>query len=232
MITGAIGVTALTGFLVVKYVWPKISSGASLFASSVVALASNIVDHASFVSEMWKAINASNASGFPLQARLYMLAMAAYETGWGSQVGFHTTNNAFNITAGPTWSGPTTQGGDTECDANGQNCKPITQSWRVYPDLISSVNDFLQFIQASRYADAYQRLSNGDLTFVDVLHTGGYFTANVDTYRNNVASIANTTSSMVSGLWGFHLEALPPSVDECRGQISAIAEWVRPRVAA
>lgn len=162
----------------------------------IVALASNISDHASFVSEMWTAVNNAIPNA-PLQTKLYIVAMAAYETGWGTQTGFKTTNNAFNITAGPAWTGPTTGGADTECDANGANCKPITQQWRIYSDLTASVQDFLSFIQGARYGNAYDQLMNGDIGFVTTLHTGGYFTANVQTYANNVSSISNTVQGML-----------------------------------
>lgn len=172
----------------------ELASGAQI----VAAQASNVVDHASFAAEAWKAVQTSSAQDFPLKSKLFIIAMAVWETGWGSQGTFQRTNNMFNITAGPAWTGDTIDGPDKECDANGQNCKPIVQHWRAYPNMTESVNDFLKFIQGARYADAYDRLKNGDISFVDVLHAGKYFTGNVDEYRSNVASIANSVGRMVA----------------------------------
>lgn len=120
-----------------------------------------------------------------------IIAHAAYESGWGKSLGWKSANNPFNLTA---ISGPTVLGPDTECDAN-NNCVPITQKWAVFPSIAAGTTGYLKFIRASRYTDAYNRLTNGDVSFLEPLARGGYFTQPLDIYRKNFLSILKRVTS-------------------------------------
>lgn len=204
----ALGGAAIAGLLIVFR--KQVAEGASAVQEIAIAVASNITDHTSFVTQTWSAINASSAQNYPLQAKLYLIGVAAWECGWGTQDTFQQTNNLFNITAGtcdaqgnnctkdPEWGDrPVVLGKDKECDANGANCKPIMQRWRQYDALSDSVNDYLSFIKHARYKNAGDLLAAGDLSFVDVLHAGGYFSGNLQKYRDSVSSIASKAQSML-----------------------------------
>lgn len=138
-----------------------------------------------FLQKLKSAIAASGAAFTP-DGTLLCVAWAAYETNWGRTSGYTGGNNAFNVTAGSTWKGPTVPGPDTEYDAQG-NVKSITQAWRAYGSVTESVTDVLTLISQNRFGSAKSKLLSGDATFTDDLYAGKYFTLPPDKYRAGVA---------------------------------------------
>lgn len=73
----------------------------------------------------------------------FLIAKAGLETGWGkSMYGY----NFGNVTAGKNWKGEVINRGDK--NAKGE---AITQKFRKYKSLDDSSNDYINFIQSSRY---------------------------------------------------------------------------------
>jgi flagellum-specific peptidoglycan hydrolase FlgJ len=136
-----------------------------------------------FINKMTAAIgNLIPAAGLKLA-----IAWAAFESNWGRTTGFLKANNPWNITAGSKWNGPTVPGPDTEIDVSGHS-KNITQEWRQYATLTEGVKDMLAFLDQGNvnYQGALPLLFNGDLGFVDKLKAGGYFTLQLDKYKDGV----------------------------------------------
>ena len=130
-----------------------------------------------------------------VKARVLIIAHAAYESGWGLLSNARAqSNNIFNITAGPAWSGLTAQGTDT--DGAG---KSIAQRWRVYPSLDAAVKDYWLFLGGSRYLSARTELVNqADPTqFATLLRAGGYFTAPLSSYASTLTNLRNEVARIL-----------------------------------
>jgi hypothetical protein len=126
-------------------------------------------------------------------------AWAAYESNWGKAAGYTKGNNPWNVTSGSHWTGATVSGPDTD-DSSGATV-PITQQWRVYPDIVSAFVDLSQLLQSgnSHYQEAYKALQVGDLSgLISNLHDGGYFTQNPSTYQLGVSSALTTLQALDS----------------------------------
>lgn len=147
-----------------------------------------------FTRSMYEAAVAALPGAMP-KVYAMVVAHAAYESGWGKAVAFKQANNPFNLT---TISGPFVPGPDTEYDAQG-NVRKITQKWAAYPDLLAGTKGYLQFIRAPRYKDAYNRLTNGDMSFIDVLSQGRYFTLPLAEYKRNYLSILARVEREIAG---------------------------------
>lgn len=169
----------------------------------ITTVAASLVEKKAFAQRLWKAMD--NLPGIGAVQKSIIIAQGALETGWGKVGSAPKVHNYWNISAG-SWTGPTVPGSDTACDAQGGNCKPITQRWRAYSSEREGVLGFLLFLQTqinpktgqNRYLKAYRALLAGDVaTYVNELHAGGYFTANVDGYRASVASLVNTVKAVV-----------------------------------
>lgn len=169
-------------------------SAASDLSAAALALTSKV----QFVQTVWGAI--ANALPFlSVDSRLIILAHAMYESGWGKAKAFQTGNNLFNLTAGKSWTGPTTKSGDTEYDAAG-NVKNIVQTWRAYPNVEDCVVDYWNFLGMPRYEAQGVRaqLEAGNLAgFVSALSRGGYFTLPADQYLNTMAGVYSSVSSIL-----------------------------------
>jgi flagellum-specific peptidoglycan hydrolase FlgJ len=147
-----------------------------------------------FVQTMQIAVELSTP-GFSREARELIIAHAAYESGWGKAKAYNEANNPFNLT---TVSGPFVPGGDTEYAPDG-TVKRITQKWAVFPNLVEGTKGYLAFIQRPRYTDAYNRLINGDLGFLESLYRGGYFTLPLPTYMQNFQSVLARVQRTLQG---------------------------------
>jgi len=134
-----------------------------------------------FVGKLKPAVEAAGAFSTP--TKILVITHAAYESGFGRSTAW-TVNNPFNLTA---LSGPFLPGKDEQCTPDNV-CTPIDQKWASFPNLESGVKGYLKFIQNPRYTDAYTRLLSGDLTFLDSLYRGGYFTQPLDIYKRNFQS--------------------------------------------
>lgn len=170
----------------------------------IATVAATLSERKAFVKKLWAVMEGIPNIG-PAQKAI-IIAQGAFETGWGKVGTAPTVHNYWNISAGSAWTGATIGGGDTECDAQGKNCRHITQRWRAYTSDREGVLGFLLFLQTqvnpktgkNRYLKAYHALLAGDVaTYINELHAGGYFTANVDAYRVAVAGIVNTVRGLV-----------------------------------
>lgn len=167
-------------------------------SSDVSAAALALSDKVQFVQATWGAID-SALPFLSVDSRLIVLAHAMYESGWGKAKAFQQGNNLFNLTAGASWHGPTTQSGDTEYDASG-NVKNIVQTWRAYPNMQACVEDYWNFLGLPRYEAQGVRaaLQAGNLfEFVSALSRGGYFTLPVDKYMATMSGVYSSVSSLL-----------------------------------
>ena len=126
--------------------------------------------------------NALIAMGFQEMSRLLVIAQAGCETqictvGRAAQVW-----NAWNLTAGHSWTGPTYDGPDTTPDGHG-GYVPCVQHWRSYPSLSEATRDYVAFLSMPRYVRSKAALMAGDLNaFVEALHADGFYTWPVDSF--------------------------------------------------
>lgn len=125
------------------------------------------------------------------QAALLVVAHAAHESGFGRCNAWKRGFNAWNLTAGPAWTGAkwTEVNGDTDGKGN-----PITQTWRAYGSMDDAVADYWLFLgptaNRGRYVRARDALSHVDVNaFVRELHNAGFFTANPVGYLAAVQTI-------------------------------------------
>lgn len=150
-------------------------------AGATVAVYNVFKDRREFVTTLWNALGA-----FPQLSRmtkLIIIAQAAHESGWGKGKAAKEGYNYWNITAGSSWKGDVIGGGDLECDAAGQNCKPITQKFRKYRSNVNAIEEYLKFLSGGRYKVAFDALMQGDIVaFVTQLRAAGYYTAALDSY--------------------------------------------------
>lgn len=141
-----------------------------------------------------KTMLAAIGTQIPNAGQLLTVAWAAFESDWGRTTGFLKANNPFNITAGSKWSGDTVPGPDTEYDAQGK-IKNITQAWRKYNNISDAVGDMVTFLTISNTSNKEGRdlLFSGDISFVQKLYAGHYFTLPPDKYQ---AGVENTLSDV------------------------------------
>lgn len=99
----------------------------------------------------------------------HIVAQAALESGWGKHIP-DSSNNLFGIKTGSSWQGDQTVKETQEFIAG----RWITEraSFRAYPSLTEGLNDYAQFIQKPRYADAVGNPSG----YFEALQEGGYAT--------------------------------------------------------
>jgi len=139
-----------------------------------------------FLGDIWPAISALPLSH---EAQTIVAAHAAFESGWGRATPAKLANNVLNVTRGtgnPTayWAGECLKSGDLECDAGGA-CVKITQDFRKYNDLASSVNDYFYTVLGTwvRYRASLAALESGDPEgFIRELGAAGYYTLSADKY--------------------------------------------------
>lgn len=133
----------------------------------------------------------------PLTVKNMIIAHAAYESGWGKASGWRKANNPFNLT---TISGPFVNGPDLEYAADG-SVKKIVQKWALFASLEDGLRGYFTFIQRQRYTNAYKKLMAGDITFLDDLHKGGYFTLPLPEYKKNYLSVVRRVETTTQKLW-------------------------------
>ena len=135
------------------------------------------------------------------ESRLFVIAQAALESGWGNtpQSAVH---NVLNVTAGSQEHGrahswpeprPVLIGADTEPDGHG-GWVTIHQYWRAYDSIESAIADYMRLLEWPRYQPARDALLAGrgeafiDYLGPDRLHLdppiGGYFTMPSRAYLN------------------------------------------------
>ncbi|MBP7530055.1 MAG: glucosaminidase domain-containing protein, partial [Syntrophorhabdaceae bacterium] len=118
------------------------------------------------------ALMASASTGIPVKA---ILAQAALETGWGTEL-LAGTNNLFNIKADSSWEGSSATFNVLEFEKGERVYR--NEDFRVYSSYEESFEDWVDFLQANpRYADCFseESLSN-DANFVNALAEAGYAT--------------------------------------------------------
>ncbi|MCR4286675.1 MAG: glucosaminidase domain-containing protein [Deltaproteobacteria bacterium] len=111
------------------------------------------------------ALSVSMESGFPLE---FILAQAAYETGWGEHV-IPGSNNLFNIKADPSWKGPKKMSTTTEYVGIGDDAAPIRvhDKFRAYGSYKESMYDWLDFLRSNPRYHGIGVKSNGE-RYIDI----------------------------------------------------------------
>lgn len=137
--------------------------------------------------------------GFGRVTRLMIIAQAGVETAMGTKGTAVQGRNYWNMSAGPSWTGPVVLGQDKEPDGSG-GWRTITQKWRAYASDEEAVLGFLTFLQMTRYKQAYQLLINGEPSaFVRELHRAGYYTWPVDDFVDENGKKQTGYLSMFNG---------------------------------
>jgi flagellum-specific peptidoglycan hydrolase FlgJ len=175
--------------------WPTtlaIGGGLFLLARSAFAKAStgeraalSNDDRLRFVSDLYGAISRvwPEAS---LATQHLVLALAAYESGYGVSSAYRLGRNSFNIVRGSA-DVPSIDGPDQDCSSG--VCRPITQKFRSYASVDDSVADFLALMRTSRYRTAYSLLVAGDIGFAEALGSAGYYTLPISSYVANFRGV-------------------------------------------
>ncbi|PVZ66740.1 flagellar assembly peptidoglycan hydrolase FlgJ [Pelagibaculum spongiae] len=138
--------------------------------------ATNFSDPADFVRQLMPmAKTAANKLGVKPEV---LIAQAALETGWGKKmvkgVDGSGSNNLFNIKADHRWQGGRVQVSTLEF--RGGVAKKEMASFRAYPNLKSSFNDYVDFIsQSPRYSQAMKNTSDSK-AYLSELQNAGYAT--------------------------------------------------------
>lgn len=161
---------------------------------------------ASFIDELWPtAQEAGQQLGVDPRN---LIAQAALETHWGTQVPRDTrgrsSNNLFGIKAGAQWSGATVAAGTREYE-NG-SAVSTTGQFRSYDSRVQSFQDYVALLRNSpRYAGA---LNTGSDThaFANALQRAGYATD--PDYASKITLIAGVIGSRAT-LSGFTTASAP-----------------------
>lgn len=128
-----------------------------------------------FVASAWpQASKAAATLGVPPH---FLVAQAALETGWGKSVlrraDGSSSNNLFNIKAGPGWTGDVVEARTTEYEDG----KPVSrvERFRAYASMAESFQDYARLIGSSpRYAAVAGQ--QDPASFARALQQGGYAT--------------------------------------------------------
>ncbi|MBI5344421.1 MAG: glucosaminidase domain-containing protein [Deltaproteobacteria bacterium] len=106
-------------------------------------------DRIAFIKETYAdALTVSRKSGFPI---VFILAQAAYETGWGEKV-IPGSYNLFNIKADRSWKGPKKKALTTEFMKMGDgSASPIKvrDEFRAYGSYAESMDDWFDFLRTN-----------------------------------------------------------------------------------
>lgn len=151
-----------------------------------------------FIAQAWDAATKiAQETGWP---RDFVLTQSAWESGKNGVPGvsYLTThyNNLFGIKAGAGWSGDKTPGLWTWEDIGGKSVR-VQAYFRAYPSWEASMRDWVQFLQAPRYADVRSALASGNVQGAFVgLKEAGYATD--ETYPAKLAGVyAQVRSALV-----------------------------------
>lgn len=138
---------------------------------------------AEFKQKFLKETEGLDTAGVPV---LFLLAVAAYESGDGNGRYAKEANNIFSITAGTSWKGPTLK------NLSGSYTFRVYSSWR------ESVQDFVRLITAlKRYDKALAAGRSGNLAaFAAELQAAGYGDPGKTTYGAELVARANAYKSV------------------------------------
>ena len=131
---------------------------------------------ASFVRQLWPmAEQAAEKIGVSPEV---IIAQAALETGWGKHVlqnsDGSSSHNLFNIKAGRSWTGNTTQLNALEFH-DGKAVRELSQ-FRSYGSFQQSFDDYVEFLQTQPRYQTALRYSHNPERFIEELHRAGYAT--------------------------------------------------------
>jgi peptidoglycan hydrolase FlgJ len=151
---------------------------------------------ANFISDLWpSAQQAGQQLGVDPRN---LIAQAALETNWGTQVPRdargRSSNNLFGMKAGSQWSGATVAAGTREYE-NGSTVGSVGQ-FRAYDSRAQSFQDYVALLQNSpRYAAALNTGANTQ-AFASALQRAGYATD--PDYAGKITAIADSLQSLKS----------------------------------
>jgi len=138
-----------------------------------------------FINRVWNEIKGEEMTGFFPSV---LIAQAALETGFGTDVLSTKYNAYFGIKATTSWTGPTVTVKTGEV-INGQKVT-VNGTFRVYNSLIESVRDRNKVLSQSRYAAV--RTASSPQAQLEAIKAGGYATGT--NYVNSIMSVVNANS--------------------------------------
>jgi len=156
-------------------------------------------DPAEFARDVWP--HASRVAKRLNVAPEALVAQAALETGWGAHVmpgPGGSSNNLFGIKAGGSWGGDSIRKPTLEFSAG--VAKKEVASFRAYPDLESTFDDYAQFIESNARYQAVPNHGNDVSGFANALQESGYATD--PNYAEKISRVLNsdTMRSAIKGL--------------------------------
>lgn len=101
------------------------------------------------------------------------IAQAILESGWGTSSLASRYNNYFGMKAGSSWNGRTIVLPTKECDDAGR-CYSTKATWRVYNNVLESINDHAKLLQNKRYNGVVGETSY--YRAITIIKKGGYAT--------------------------------------------------------
>jgi peptidoglycan hydrolase FlgJ len=153
---------------------------------------------ANFISDLWPAAQEAGQQ-LGVDPR-NLIAQAALETNWGTQVphaaGGQSSNNLFGMKTGSQWTGASVSAGTQEYQ-NGAAVS-TTGQFRAYSSRAQSFQDYVALLRNSpRYAAALNTGTNVQ-AFATALQRGGYATD--PDYASKVSSIAGSINPQLATL--------------------------------
>jgi len=144
-----------------------IAVGAFIVASIPLASVVSNLKPNDFYQAFLDAAKQTNLGGFSPRI---LLAVASYETGYGSGHIFQQTKNLFSITKSSSWTG------EIYSSPNGY-------LYKMYDNLSASIEDFIKLMNIPRYQFAREAAQNGDVyKFFQELQKAGYGDPGKTTY--------------------------------------------------
>lgn len=137
-----------------------------------------------------------------------LLAQAALETGWGEHVisgPAGSSNNLFGIKAGGSWDGESVRKQTLEISGGVAHMEHA--SFRAYPDLASTFNDYARFIEGNPRYNSVQNHGDDVRGFADALQASGYATD--PQYADKITRVLRS-DTMQSAIRGLKTGAMPP----------------------
>jgi peptidoglycan hydrolase FlgJ len=180
-------------------------TGSAPASQGAAATPASSATKANFISDLWPAAQKAGQQ-LGVDPR-NLIAQAALETNWGTQVPHdasgQTSNNLFGMKAGSQWTGASVAAGTQEYlagESAGQNGTAVrtTAQFRAYDSKAQSFQDYVSLLRNNpRYAAALNTGSNVH-AFATALQRGGYATD--PDYASKVSSIAGSINPRLAML--------------------------------
>ena len=115
-----------------------------------------------------------------------IIAQACIESGYNTSLLSMRYHNYFGLKCGSAWKGPSVNMATKEEYTPGQ-LTSIRDNFRTYPDMISGVKGYFDFISTNRYANL--KGANTALEYLELIKKDGYATSS--SYVNTCMNVVN-----------------------------------------